>query len=150
MAKKKKKKVADKLAKKRGQRTAQSRLKRKKAPKVSKKTSDLSAEQRQAAEVALLRSPLLLSSPELEPVHLDGDRVTEYLEDMLAPETSLHGCLVDVYGVGIFIIGKSGIGKSESALELISRGFRFISDDVTQFERNAKGKIVSLSNISYI
>lgn len=82
MAKKKKKKVVDKLAKKRGQRTAQSRLKRKRAPKVSKKASDLSAEQRQAAEVALLRSPLLLSSPELDPVHLDGDRVTEYLQDV--------------------------------------------------------------------
>lgn len=56
--------------------------------------------------------------------------VTKYLEERLAPSTTLHGVLVDVLGVGILIIGKSGIGKSECALDLVSRGYRLVSDDV--------------------
>lgn len=56
--------------------------------------------------------------------------ITKYLEERLAPSTTLHGVLVDVLGVGILIIGKSGIGKSECALDLVSRGFRLVSDDV--------------------
>lgn len=82
MAKKKKKKVIDKLARKRGQRTAQSRLKRKGVPKVSKKAPNLTDEQKQAAEVALMRSPLLLSLPEFDTIRLDGERLTQYLEDV--------------------------------------------------------------------
>lgn len=53
----------------------------------------------------------------------------------------ISGGLLQVFGLGVLIIGDSGIGKSESALELVSRGFRFISDDVTQFEKTAKGKL---------
>lgn len=56
--------------------------------------------------------------------------ITKYLEERLAPSTMLHGVLVDVLGVGILITGKSGIGKSECALDLVSRGFRLVSDDV--------------------
>ncbi|MBI1911850.1 MAG: HPr(Ser) kinase/phosphatase [Deltaproteobacteria bacterium] len=56
--------------------------------------------------------------------------ITKYLEERLAPSTTLHGVLVDVLGVGILLIGKSGIGKSECALDLVSRGFRLVSDDV--------------------
>ncbi|MEE8574837.1 MAG: HPr(Ser) kinase/phosphatase [Thermodesulfobacteriota bacterium] len=57
------------------------------------------------------------------------ERLSEYLEDRLAPETTIHGVLVDVLGVGILITGKSGIGKSECALDLISRGNRLVADD---------------------
>jgi HPr kinase/phosphorylase len=56
----------------------------------------------------------------------------DYLEDRLAPEVSLHGVLVDVYGVGCLILGKSGIGKSESALHLVAQGHRLVSDDVVE------------------
>jgi HPr kinase/phosphorylase len=52
------------------------------------------------------------------------------LEDECAPQVTIHGVLVDVYGVGILLRGKSGVGKSETALELIERGHRFIADDL--------------------
>lgn len=55
--------------------------------------------------------------------------VSSFLEERLAPETMVHGVLVDVYGIGILITGSSGIGKSETALELIKRGHRLVADD---------------------
>jgi HPr kinase/phosphorylase len=58
-----------------------------------------------------------------------------YLDDKLAPETRLHGVLVDVYGIGILITGESGIGKSETALELIKRGHRLVADDAVDIKR---------------
>jgi HPr kinase/phosphorylase len=61
-------------------------------------------------------------------------RITNYLDSELAPETRMHGVLVDVYGIGILIIGESGIGKSEAALELIKRGHRLIADDAVDIK----------------
>lgn len=61
-------------------------------------------------------------------------KLTIYLADKLAPETRLHGVLVDVYGIGILITGESGIGKSETALELIKRGHRLVSDDAVDIK----------------
>ncbi|WP_125760642.1 HPr(Ser) kinase/phosphatase [Companilactobacillus hulinensis] len=55
--------------------------------------------------------------------------VTEFLDQRLAPRESIHGVLVDVYGIGILLTGHSGIGKSETALELVKRGHRLIADD---------------------
>lgn len=55
--------------------------------------------------------------------------LSNFLEERLAPETLVHGVLVDVYGIGILITGSSGIGKSETALELIKRGHRLVADD---------------------
>ena len=54
----------------------------------------------------------------------------DFLEDQFATQTIVHGSMVDVYGIGILIAGKSGIGKSEVALDLIERGHRLVSDDV--------------------
>ncbi len=65
--------------------------------------------------------------------------LTIYLEDKLAPETSLHGTLVDVYGIGALILGKSGIGKSECALDLVERGHRLVADDLVDIKRTAEG-----------
>ncbi len=58
-----------------------------------------------------------------------------WLEDRLAPETQVHGDLVDMHGLGVLILGKSGIGKSEAALDLVSRGHRLVADDVIQVRR---------------
>ena len=58
-----------------------------------------------------------------------------WLNVELAPCISIHGVLVDVYGVGVLIMGESGIGKSEAALELIKRGHRLVSDDVVEIRK---------------
>jgi len=57
------------------------------------------------------------------------------LNEAFAPTVTLHGTFVDVYGIGVLLIGKSGVGKSECGLELVERGHRFISDDVVQIKR---------------
>ncbi|GAX90813.1 HPr(Ser) kinase/phosphatase [Effusibacillus lacus] len=58
-----------------------------------------------------------------------------FLDLKLAPETQVHGVLVDVYGIGILIMGSSGIGKSETALELIKRGHRLVADDAVEIHQ---------------
>jgi len=58
--------------------------------------------------------------------------ITNYLEERLLPQTTLHGVLVDVLGVGVLITGKSGIGKSEAALDLVLRGHRLVADDIVK------------------
>lgn len=60
--------------------------------------------------------------------------ITAYLNELLAPTCGVHGIMLDVYGTGILIIGKSGIGKSETALELIHRGHRLVSDDLVELK----------------
>lgn len=71
--------------------------------------------------------PVLVSSL---PTNTMNTRLTKILEDAFAPRTSTHGVLVEVFGVGILIVGKSGVGKSECALELVERGHRLVADDV--------------------
>ena len=61
--------------------------------------------------------------------------IIRWLNVQLAPCISIHGVLVDVYGEGVLIMGESGIGKSEAALELIKRGHRLVSDDVVEIRR---------------
>ena len=56
--------------------------------------------------------------------------LTNYLEEALAPAETHHGVLVDIYGIGVLISGKSGIGKSETAVQLVKRGHRLVSDDI--------------------
>ncbi len=65
------------------------------------------------------------------------ERVTKFLEEKLAPTTSIHGVLLDVFGVGVLILGKSGIGKSECALDLILRGHRLVADDMVYVQRRS-------------
>ena len=62
-------------------------------------------------------------------------RLSTYLDNVFAPRTTIHGTLVDVYGVGLLYTGKSGIGKSECALDLIERGHRLVADDVVSVVR---------------
>ena len=61
-----------------------------------------------------------------------ASRITVFIEDFLAPETTLHGTLLDIYGVGTILLGESGVGKSECALELVSRAHRLITDDAVK------------------
>lgn len=65
-----------------------------------------------------------------------------WLNVELAPCISIHGVLVDVYGVGVLIMGESGIGKSEAALELIKRGHRLVSDDVVEIKKVSDDTLV--------
>lgn len=59
-------------------------------------------------------------------------RVTRMLEELLSPTASIHGVLVDVFGVGVLLIGRSGVGKSEAALDLVLKGHRLVADDVVE------------------
>jgi HPr kinase/phosphorylase len=63
--------------------------------------------------------------------------VTGWMSDRLAPSMQLHGVLMDVLGVGVLMVGKSGIGKSETALDLVVRGHRLVADDVIVVRRHA-------------
>ncbi|MBD7945646.1 MULTISPECIES: HPr(Ser) kinase/phosphatase [Psychrobacillus] len=68
--------------------------------------------------------------------------LTNYLESMLAPTTAVHGVLVDIYGVGVLITGKSGVGKSETALELVKRGHRLVADDCVEIRQEGEDTLV--------
>ena len=65
--------------------------------------------------------------------------LSDFLDDQFAPRLTVHGSLVDVYGVGILFVGKSGIGKSEVALDLVERGHRLVGDDVIIFTKKGEG-----------
>lgn len=68
-------------------------------------------------------------------------RITNFLEKRLAPSATIHGVLVDVYGVGMLITGGSGIGKSETALELVKRGHRLIADDAVEIRQTSDNQL---------
>ena len=70
---------------------------------------------------------------------------TLYLDRELAPCIARHGGLMDVYGVGIFITGESGVGKSETALELVKRGHRLVADDVVEIHKVSDNKLIGKS-----
>ncbi|CEE02717.1 HPr kinase/phosphorylase [Caldibacillus thermoamylovorans] len=72
-------------------------------------------------------------------------RLTNYLEIALAPTIAIHGVLVDVYGVGVLITGQSGVGKSETALELVKRGHRLVADDCVEIRQEDQESLVGNS-----
>lgn len=72
-----------------------------------------------------------------------SSRLTNYLEGRLAPMTAAHGgVLVDVYGIGVLIIGKSGVGKSETALELVKKGHRLVADDCVEIRQESENLLI--------
>ncbi len=81
------------------------------------------------AQVPIFKSPLTTSKLSAQ--------ITVFLEEQRAPEVSVHGTLVDVYGIGVLLLGKSGVGKSECALELIERGHRLVADDIVDIRLNS-------------
>ncbi len=74
-----------------------------------------------------------------------ASELATYLEEKLSPTITLHGVLVDVYGLGVLISGDSGIGKSECALELIKRGHMLVSDDVVRVQHRSGGVLIGKS-----
>jgi HPr kinase/phosphorylase len=68
--------------------------------------------------------------------------IKPYLADQFAPTTTLHGSLADVYGVGVFFTGKSGIGKSECVLDLVERGHRLVADDLVFASRRGNDVLI--------
>jgi len=71
-----------------------------------------------------------------------GHNITNYIDRILAPTALKHGVLMDVFGVGVLFTGESGIGKSETALELLRAGHRLVADDVVQIRRDSDGKLI--------
>ena len=90
-------------------------------------------------ECRLRKIPLLVSDRTTSVVI---QSITRVLEDSLAPSTTLHGVLVDVYGMGVLLLGESGIGKSECALDLVHRGHRLVADDAVEIRRYPSGALV--------
>lgn len=68
--------------------------------------------------------------------------LTDFLDDQFAPQTVIHGSFIDVYGVGVLLVGRSGIGKSEVALDLVERGHRLVADDVVMVTRKGEGILI--------
>lgn len=68
--------------------------------------------------------------------------INRYLSVRLAPRESIHGCLIEVYGEGVLITGQSGVGKSETALELVKRGHRLVADDLVEIRRVSDATLV--------
>jgi HPr kinase/phosphorylase len=66
-------------------------------------------------------------------------QITDFLDDQFSLHTNIHGSFIDVYGVGILFVGKSGVGKSEVALDLIERGHRLVADDVVIATKKGEG-----------
>ena len=71
-----------------------------------------------------------------------SSRLTNFLESKLAPTTAVHGVLVDVYGIGVMLIGKSGVGKSETALELVKKGHRLVADDCVEIRQESENLLI--------
>lgn len=89
------------------------------------------------AGVPLLRSPYKTTRV--------VSRLTNFLEAKFAPFTAMHGVLVDIYGVGVLIMGQSGVGKSETALELVKRGHRLVADDSVEIRQEDYDRLIGSS-----
>ncbi len=86
------------------------------------------------AGVPLLRTPLAT------PIAIA--KLTSFLEDTLAERTIMHAVLMDILGLGVLIVGESGIGKSECALDLVMRGHRLVADDAVEIRRRAESVLI--------
>ena len=90
-------------------------------------------------EAARRRDMPLMRSSHLSSTFIQ--HAEQFLQEALTQSTSLHGVLVDVLGVGVLILGKSSIGKSECALDLVMRGHRLVADDIVNIKRKPGGPI---------
>ena len=88
----------------------------------------------QKHQIFVFRTPAVTSKFTVNAIH--------YLNRCLAPHITRHGILLDVYGVGVLLTGKSGVGKSEAALELIKRGHQLVADDVVDICRISEERLI--------
>lgn len=86
------------------------------------------------------RIPLIITRPYTDQME---NILKEYLQEKLALKQQFHGVMVEVFGIGILILGKSGVGKSESALELVTRGHRLIADDTVIINKVGESSLVA-------
>jgi HPr kinase/phosphorylase len=101
-------------------------------------TKNLQVDEMMKREAADARVPLLRTS-HLSSVFIDN--VERFLQEALTITSSVHGVLIDVIGVGVLILGKSGIGKSELALDLVTRGHRLVADDIVDLKKRQGGSV---------
>lgn len=92
-----------------------------------------------AHAVPLFRTPITSS--------VSIRKILTYLDDLLSPRCGVHGVLIDVNGVGVLIVGSSGIGKSETALDLVERGHRLVADDVVEIRQRGEDLVGQASDL---
>lgn len=102
-------------------------------------TGGLAAPPELVIEADRARVPLL-STPVVTPIAIA--KLTAILEDSLAERTIVHAVLMDILGLGVLIVGESGIGKSECALDLVVRGHRLVADDTVEIRRRAESILI--------
>ena len=101
------------------------------------KVNQIFYEMAEKYKIAILRCPLRTTQT--------SSKLYSYLQDKLAQRLSIHGTLLDINGMGTLIIGKSGIGKSETALDLIKRGHQLIADDLVEIIEKEPGNLIGTS-----
>jgi len=82
----------------------------------------------------------VLRTPAATPIAIA--KLTAFLEDILAERTLIHAVLIDILGLGVLLVGESGIGKSECALDLVLRGHRLVGDDTVEIRRRAESVLI--------
>lgn len=92
---------------------------------------DILIEQAKANDVAIFQTPFETTKL----IYF----LSDFLDDQFSPQSVVHGSFVDVYGIGLLLVGRSGIGKSEIALDLVERGHRLVADDVVTITRKGEG-----------
>lgn len=102
-------------------------------------TTEVYPDEEMLKEAKETNTPVFATSKRTTPFQAE---LIRWLKVELAPCISIHGVLVDIYGVGVMIMGESGIGKSEAALELIKRGHRLVTDDVVEIRKVSDDTLV--------
>ncbi len=104
------------------------------------RNSNVSAEMLKLAEE--YETPVLRTA---QPTSLFTSALNAYLSVELAPRITRHGVLVEIYGQGVLILGESGVGKSETAVELIKRGHRLVADDAVEIKKVSSKSLIGVS-----